>query len=61
MPDPKRPVLSQWLASNPHRFNLGRIGLVLRKNNGAIAEPDELRSISQTLDLWTGMVTAASS
>jgi hypothetical protein len=26
LPNPKQAELTQWLAGNPHRFNLGRIG-----------------------------------
>lgn len=29
LPNPRQPELSAWLAANPHRINLGRIGLAL--------------------------------
>src|ERR1019366_406487 len=29
MPDPLHPELSAWMAANPHRINLGRVGLIL--------------------------------
>jgi hypothetical protein len=58
MPDPQRPELSQWLASNPHRINLGRIGLSLTKRDGNQASVADLSGISQQLDLWSGTVTS---
>jgi hypothetical protein len=58
MPDPERPELSQWMAANPHRINLGRIGLILTKRDGSEASPADLRNARQTLDLWTGVVTS---
>lgn len=58
MPDPAQPALNLWLASNPHRVNLGRIGLVILKKNGAEAGPEDLVNPKQTLDLWSGHVTS---
>lgn len=55
LPDPKQAALTQWLASNPHRFNLGRIGLLLKKQDGTSAEISDLRNPVQYLDLWTGV------
>lgn len=58
MPDPERPELSYWLAGNPHRINLGRVGLVLIKRDHSEATVSDLESSRQTLDLWTGVVTS---
>ena len=58
MPDPEHPELSSWMAANPHRINLGRIGLALRKKDGAPATDSDLQSPHQTLDLWNGIVTS---
>lgn len=58
MPDPTRPELSQWLASNPHRINLGRIGLVLEKRDASPVIPTDLKQVHQTLDLWSGVATS---
>ncbi len=41
--------LFDWLRENPHRLHLGKIGFV-------IGSPSEVTSISQTLDLWTGIL-----
>jgi hypothetical protein len=52
--DPKHPDISAWLAANPHRIDLGRIGLILFKRDGGRAEVTDISNIKQTLDLWTG-------
>jgi hypothetical protein len=50
--------LFNWLRQNPHRLNLGRIGLLMFKGDvGA-----DLRDISesvQTLDLWSGTIQSS--
>ena len=55
LPDPKQAALTQWLASNPHRFNLGRMGLLLKKEDGSLAKISDLQDPVQYLDLWTGV------
>lgn len=55
LPNPQEPLLTRWLASNPHRFNLGSIGLVLKKKDGSIAKIADLVNPSQRLNLWNGM------
>jgi hypothetical protein len=58
MEDPKRPELSAWMAANPHRINLGRIGLALTKKDGTPAQASDLVNPRQELDLWRGIVTS---
>ena len=41
--------LYDWLRENPHRLHRARIGFVL-------TSPSEVGGISQTLDLWTGIL-----
>jgi hypothetical protein len=48
--------LFNWLRQNPHRLHLGRIGFELKKADGSVAEPSDLKKIRQTLDLWTGLL-----
>ena len=43
-----------YLRSNPHRFGLGQIGLMLRKADGSSVGIDDLRQVHQHLDLWNG-------
>jgi len=56
--DAEHPQLSEWMAANPHRINLGRIGLTLLKKDGRIATASDLQNPKQTLDLWNGIVTS---
>ncbi|SDZ49461.1 hypothetical protein [Herbiconiux ginsengi] len=45
-----------WLHANPHRLDLGRIGLVLRDAVGAepVEDPQRVTAVTQSLDLWSG-------
>lgn len=58
MPDPEHAELSDWLAANPHRINLGRIGMQFRKRDGSLATAKDLSHVSQRLDLWSGVATS---
>lgn len=58
MPDPARPAVSEWLAANPHRINLGRVRMVLTRKDGQAGTPSDVTATKQTLDLWTGLVTS---
>ena len=58
LPNPDQPELSAWLAANPHRFNLGRIGLKLLLSDGTEAGPDDIRNAVQETDLWKGIITS---
>ncbi|HUQ10715.1 MAG TPA: hypothetical protein VM146_10410, partial [Steroidobacteraceae bacterium] len=44
----------RWLRENPHRFNLGRVGLHLAHADGSFATFKDIGEPRQTLDLWTG-------
>lgn len=49
-------AISRWLAANPHRINLGRIGLRMTRTDGSPVALSDLRGVRQTLDLWTGLL-----
>jgi hypothetical protein len=49
---------ANWLRANPHRLDLGRIGLRLTKRDGSAAAIEDLTNTSQTLDLWTGLLSS---
>jgi hypothetical protein len=51
-------AISQWLFSNPHRLNLGRIALRMTKVDGKPAGQADLKNTHQTLDLWNGLLTS---
>ena len=46
----------KWLRDNPHRLDLGQIGLVLRRADGSPATTNDLTDIEQKLDLWNGEI-----
>ena len=57
--DPKgQTALFNYLRANPHRFNLGRLGLRLLKQDGSVAVLRDLTGIRQELDLWHGLITS---
>ncbi|PYH35631.1 uncharacterized protein BO87DRAFT_355916 [Aspergillus neoniger CBS 115656] len=55
MPNPAEPEISQWLIANPHRINLGRIGLVFGGDYSNYTEED-LQNKSQKLDVYQGIL-----
>jgi len=55
LPNPNQKELSHWLAVNPHRANLGRIGFVLLKKDNSVAAEEDIRDASQQIDLWEGI------
>ncbi|AMY07577.1 hypothetical protein LuPra_00750 [Luteitalea pratensis] len=47
-----------WLRANPHRLDLGRLGLVITHADGSPVPLDALTGVEQTLDLWTATLTS---
>jgi hypothetical protein len=47
-----------WLRQNPHRLNLGRIGLAMSKGDVGAGVSD-ISSINQELDLWSGTLQSS--
>jgi protein-glucosylgalactosylhydroxylysine glucosidase len=47
-----------YLRKNPHRLNLAQIRFRLHLPDGRLAHIDDVKEISQTLDLWTGTITS---
>lgn len=56
--DTGQEALFNWLRQNPHRFNLGRLGLELKLADGRRATPADLRGCDQVLDLWRSVLTS---
>lgn len=52
--DKVHPAMNNWLRGNPHRINLGRIGLRLLHADGSDAVEADLTDRYQLLDLWSG-------
>ena len=51
-------AISQWLAANPQRMNLGRIGLRMTKADGEPVALPDIQAPRQTLGLWEGLLTS---
>jgi len=47
---------SNWLNENPHHFNLGLLGFILLKSNGAEASIWDIKKVKQILNLWEGTI-----
>jgi protein-glucosylgalactosylhydroxylysine glucosidase len=43
-----------YFRQNPHRLQLGQIGLEITKKDGSIAAIEDIQNIDQQLDIWTG-------
>lgn len=50
---------SNWFRQNPHRLQLGNIGLDILKKNGEKVTLSDIRNIRQQLDLWTGEISSS--
>ncbi|HYO10131.1 MAG TPA: hypothetical protein VER17_14270 [Tepidisphaeraceae bacterium] len=48
----------EYFRANPHRYDLGQIGLRLTRSDGSAATADDLKNIDQRLDLWSGTITS---
>jgi hypothetical protein len=48
-----------WLRENPHDVPLPQLALDLARAGGAPIAPADVTNISQTLDLWSGVVTSS--
>jgi hypothetical protein len=47
---------SNYFRQNLHRLQLANIGLEIIKKDGSIFNPDEVKNIHQTLNMWTGEI-----
>jgi hypothetical protein len=56
--DHAHPEISQYLAASPHRIDIGRVGMVLTKQDGSVAQASDITGTRQHLDLWSGIVTS---
>lgn len=54
-PDRNRDA-ANWFRQNPHRLQLANIGLEIKKQDGSLAEIQDLNGIYQQLNLWTGEI-----
>lgn len=48
-----------YFRANPHRSQLGNIGMEILKKDGSLATATDIRNIHQQLDMWTGAISSA--
>jgi hypothetical protein len=49
----------EYFRVNPHRLQLGNIGMEVKKKDGSLATLKDIKNINQQLDLWTGIITSS--
>lgn len=59
---PKEPgrvkMAVEYFRVNPHRLQLGNIGLEIKKKDGSLATAKDIQKVSQELNVWTGVITS---
>ncbi|KAI6849444.1 hypothetical protein KC364_g6775 [Hortaea werneckii] len=55
-PNPAEAEISQWMIANPHRVNLGRVGLWFGDRD---VWEEDVEDTEQALDLYTGVITSS--
>ena len=50
---------AEYFRVNPHRLQLGNIGMEIKKKDGSLALFSDIKNIQQKLDLWTGVITSS--
>jgi hypothetical protein len=46
----------EYFRQNPHRLQLGNIGLEIKKKDGTLARTEDITNIHQTLNMWSGEI-----
>lgn len=49
----------EYFRVNPHRLQLGNIGLEIRKKDSSLAGIHDIANINQELDIWTGVLRSS--
>jgi hypothetical protein len=49
----------QWLRSNPHRLQLGRIGFKIVKSDDSEMQLNNITNINQSVDIWEGIIKSS--
>ena len=49
----------QWLRANPHRIGLGRIGFIIKKQDGSEIKISDIKNIHQTENIWEGIIESS--
>ncbi|MCH4551721.1 hypothetical protein [Aestuariibaculum lutulentum] len=54
--DERKNDAADYFRANPHRLQLGNVGLEILKSDGTLAFPEDLKDINQELNLWEGKI-----
>jgi hypothetical protein len=56
---PRKNEAVNWFRLNSHLLQLGNLGFEITKKDGSLAKAEDIQSISQTLNLWTGEIDSS--
>jgi len=56
---PRKNEAVNWFRQNPHLLQLGNLGFEITKKDGSLAKAEDIQSIAQTLNLWTGEIESS--
>jgi hypothetical protein len=56
---PRKNEAVNWFRQNSHLLQLGNLGFEITKKDGSLAQPKDIESIDQTLNLWTGEIESS--
>jgi hypothetical protein len=57
--DKGRPQAVDYFRQNPHRLQMGNVGLEINKKDGSFVTPEDVKDVHQELNLWTGEITSS--
>ena len=56
---PRKNDAVNWFRQNSHLLQLGNLGFEITKKDGTLAKAEDIESINQTLNLWTGEIESS--
>ncbi|TDD95704.1 hypothetical protein [Flavobacterium cellulosilyticum] len=56
---PRKNEAVNWFRQNPHLLQLGNLGFEITKKDGSLAKAEDIETINQTLNLWTGEIESS--
>jgi hypothetical protein len=56
---PRKNEAVNWFRQNSHLLQLGNLGFEITKKDGTLAKAEDIESIDQTLNLWTGEIESS--
>ncbi len=56
---PRKNEAVNWFRQNAHLLQLGNLGFEITEKDGTLAKAEDIESIDQTLNLWTGEIESS--